>query len=165
MSNMISERSLEERVSRLPKEMSPKRDLWQGIERAISTTSQVTEQTKSKVPMTWAASIVAAVLLTWFSFSPQQPNGSETLSLAKQMEQHFETQKQLILTSFGQPDISALPTEMQMQLNELSSARLAIDKALKDDPKNSDLLNLLRFTQKQELALIKQLFSPQWQTI
>ena len=30
---------------------------------------------------------------------------------------------------------------------------------------NSDLLNLLRWTQQQELDLLKQLYSPQWQSI
>ena len=54
---------------------------------------------------------------------------------------------------------------MQKQFKELSSARVAINKALKDDPNNSDLLNLLRWTQQQELDLLQQVYSPQWQTI
>jgi len=70
-----------------------------------------------------------------------------------------------MLVSFGQPKLSALPLEMQKQLAQLLSARQAIEKALVDDPNSSDLLNILRWTQKQELELIKQLYSPQWQTI
>ena len=41
----------------------------------------------------------------------------------------------------------------------------AIYQALENDPNNSELLNLLRWTQDQELALIEQVYSPQWQTI
>jgi hypothetical protein len=54
---------------------------------------------------------------------------------------------------------------MQTELVKLSSAQKTISKALADDPNNSDLLNLLRWTQQQELDLLKQLYSPQWQSI
>ncbi len=46
---------------------------------------------------------------------------------------------------------------MQEQLLQLSQARLAIKKALENDENNVDLLNLLRFTQQQELNLLQQL--------
>ena len=171
MNKLTSEQSLEEQVAKLPKEMSPKRDLWAGIEKAIAVTpqlpadqKQITKQTQL-VPMAWAASVVAAVLLTWFSFSPQINTTPSNVNLASVMKKDFEQQKQLMLTSFGQPELQQLSKEMQQQLEELSSARGAIDKALENDPNNSELLNLLRWTQKQELELIQQLYSPQWQTI
>ncbi|MDG1750936.1 MAG: hypothetical protein P8I03_04645 [Thalassotalea sp.] len=171
MNKLISEQSLDEQVANLPKEMSPKRDLWQGIEKAIAVSPQLSSEKKQLqkkapiVPMAWAASVVAAVLLTWFSFSPQLSIAPSNINLASVMKKDFEQQKQLMLTSFGQPELQQLSKEMQQQLEELSSARSAIDKALENDPDNSELLNLLRWTQKQELELIKQLYSPQWQTI
>lgn len=171
MNKLTAEQSLEEQVAKLPKEMSPKRDLWVGIEKAIAVSEQLpADNTKRMnkpqlIPMAWAASVVAAVLLTWFSFSPQINNTPNNINLASVMKKDFEQQKQLMLTSFGQPELQQLSKEMQQQLEELSSARGAIDKALENDPNNSELLNLLRWTQKQELELIQQLYSPQWQTI
>jgi hypothetical protein len=171
MNKLISEQSLDEQVANLPKEMSPKRDLWAGIEKAIAVSPQLSDdkslsQKKVQiVPMAWAASLVAAVLLTWFSFSPQPSSTSRHVNLASVMKEDFEQQKQLMLTSFGQPELQQLSKEMQQQLEELSSARGAIDKALENDPSNSELLYLLRWTQKQELELLQQLYSPQWQTI
>ncbi len=167
MSKLISEQALQEQLDKLPKELTPKRELWSGIEKAIAINSQQPEQNKQHfVPMAWAASVVAAVLLTWLSFSPSSSNQSlYSLDLVSAMKQDFEQQKQVVLTSFGQPQLSKLPPEMQAQLEELSSARAAIDKALQNDPNNSELLNLLRWTQKQEIELLKQLYSPQWQTI
>ncbi|MCO4799911.1 MAG: hypothetical protein KC484_11870 [Colwelliaceae bacterium] len=167
MSKLISEQSFENKIANLPKEMTPKRDLWQGIEKAIAVSKQDAsdEKKNNTIPMAWAASVIAAVLLTWFSFSPQMQTTTVDANLASIMKQDFEQQKKLMLTSFGQPELQKLSKEMQTQLEELSSARNAIDKALQNDPTNSELLNLLRWTQKQELELIKQLYTPQWQTI
>jgi hypothetical protein len=167
MNKLISEQSFEDKIAKLPKEMTPNRDLWQGIEKAIAVSKQDTsaEKKNNTMPMAWAASVIAAVLLTWFSFSPQMQTTTVDTNLASIMKQGFEQQKKLMLTSFGQPELQELSKEMQTQLEELSSARSAIDKALQNDPTNSELLNLLRWTQKQELELIKQLYTPQWQTI
>ncbi|GAA6204641.1 hypothetical protein [Thalassotalea sp. SU-HH00458] len=169
MKKPISEATLDEQVEQLPKEMSPKRDLWQGIEKAIAVSPRLPNETypqkTKRVHLAWAASVVAAVLLTWFSFSPQMTTSHENLDLASVMQKNFEQQKTLMLTSFGQPELTQLSPEMQQQLLELSSARAAISKALENDPNNSELLNLLRWTQKQELELLNQLYSPQWQTI
>lgn len=167
MSKLISEQSFENKIANLPKEMTPKRDLWQGIEKAIAVSKQDAsdEKKNNTIPMAWAASVIATVLLTWFSFSPQMQTTTVDANLASIMKQDFEQQKKLMLTSFGQPELQKLSKEMQTQLEELSSARNAIDKALQNDPTNSELLNLLRWTQKQELELIKQLYTPQWQTI
>ncbi len=193
MKNLTSEQRLNDKVGQLSKEMEPKRDLWPGIEKAIATTPQQTQTinvkeprrdlwsgiesvitttphqsvpTKVKmVPLAWAASVVAAVLLSWFTFSPQGAKTQLPVNLASIMNEDFEEQKQLVLASFGQPELKKLPPEMQNQLSELSAARGAIVKALENDPTNSELLNLLRWTQKQEIDLLKQLYSPQWQTI
>ena len=81
------------------------------------------------------------------------------------MQTDFQQQRQLLLVSFGQPDITKLSPEMQDELAKLASARQTIEKALLEDPENGDLLNLLRWTQQQELEFIEQLFRPQWQSI
>jgi len=168
MNTQDSEETLQQQLGQLPKEMAPERELWPGIEKAIQYKSQISTSVntnKPVIPMAWAASLVAAVLLTWGVIKPQQEQLNAPISLVSAMQQDFEQQKNTMLVSFGQPKLSALPLEMQKQLAELLSARQAIEKALVDDPNSSDLLNILRWTQKQELELIKQLYSPQWQTI
>jgi hypothetical protein len=168
MNTQNSEKILQDQLAQLPKEMAPERELWSGIEKAIQHKSQTNNSENSNRPvisMAWAASVIAAVLLTWGVIKPQQEQLHTPVSLVAAMQQDFEQQKQTMLVSFGQPKISALSPEMQKQLAELLSARQAIEKALVDDPNSSDLLNILRWTQKQELELIKQLYSPQWQMI
>ena len=175
MARDISEQDLQQHIDSMPLEMTPKRELWTGIEKAIASTPQssinnantatLVATKKPYMPVAWAASITVAIFATWLTLSPTTQQSTMPVDLAKVMESEFNQQKQLMLTSFGQPKIKELPAEMQTQLTELTKAQQAISKALVNDPNNAELLNLLRWTQKQELDLLKQLFSPQWQTI
>lgn len=164
MKKPLTDSELQTQVAQLPKERRPERDLWPGIEKAIAQQANHTVKPKSAYSFAWAASIVVAVLVSWLTFTPVT-KVSEQQSLAKTMKQDFEQQKQLMLTSLGQPDLTQLSPTMKTQLVELQEAQQAIQKALAKDENNGDLLNLLRWTQKQELDLIKKLYSPQWQTI
>jgi len=176
MNKLLSEQDLQNQVDKLPDEMTPQRDLWTGIERAIQTKQQdepLFESSTKKVfvPAAWAASLIAAVLVSWVSFSPQQEsiqvvqNNGTLLNLVIAMQDNFKQTKQTMLVSFGQPNVSELPQEIQEELLKISSAQKAIEKALIKDPSNNDLLNLLGWTQKQELDLLTQLYSPKWQSI
>ncbi|MGB1262075.1 MAG: hypothetical protein ACPG52_04100 [Cognaticolwellia sp.] len=165
-----AEQRLQAAIAQLPQELTPARDLWPGIEKAISqnaghTVSDKTAKIITFTPTAWAASVVAAILLTWVTLDPEQSASETSSNLVATMQQNFQQQKQTMLVTFGGPDISQLPVAMQTELTKLSSAQKTISKALADDPNNSDLLNLLRWTQQQELDLLKQLYSPQWQTI
>ncbi len=166
MNNSSSKSSLEQQVANLPKEITPQRDLWRGIENAIAITPQQHDSKKRPLaPVAWAASVVVAILVSWLSFNLPPSESTNQMTLASGMQQDFEQQKQSMLVSLGQPKLEKLPAEMQAQLADLASARNAISKALENDPNNSELLNLLSWTQKQELELLKQLYSPKWQTI
>lgn len=178
MNKLLSEQDLQKTVAELPDEMTPQRDLWAGIERAIQTKQQDkpsfdAPKKKAFIPTAWAASVVAAVLVTWVSFSPQLADKSvniaqqdnSPLNIVTAMQENFKQTKQTMLVSFGQPEVSELPKEIQEELIKLSSAQTTIEKALIEDPSNNDLLNLLRWTQKQELDLLTQLYSPKWQSI
>ena len=163
-----AEQSLQEAIAQLPKEMTPERDLWSGIDKAINQNStSVAKNTHNKafMPSAWAASVVAAVLITWLTLGSEYAANKSEVNVVATMQQDFEQQKQSMLVNFGTPDIKQLPVAMQTELIKLSSAQNTISKALADDPNNSDLLNLLRWTQQQELDLLKQLYSPQWQKI
>lgn len=173
----INDQQLQQQIDALPKEMTPSRDLWQGIEKAINqpqANKLTTKPMMAPASMAWAASIVVAVLVTWLSFKPNSvlPNGDEqsltasvSQSLVATMNDDFAQQKSLMLASFGQPDITKLPQAMRTQVEQLEQARASIEKALANDENNVDLINLLRWTQQQELELLKKLYSPQWQTI
>ncbi len=178
MNKLLSEQDLQKTVAELPDEMTPQRDLWAGIERAIQTKKQDepsfdAPKKTAFIPTAWAASLVAAVLVTWVSFSPQLADQSvniaqqdnSPLNLVMAMQENFKQTKQTMLVSFGQPKVSELPKEIQAELTKLSSALKTIEKALLADPSNNDLLNLLRWTQKQELDFLAQLYSPKWQSI
>jgi len=167
MSNSKSVDKLADRLAELPEELTPNRDLWPGIEKAIAVTPQDNVSTSRKpiVPVAWAASVALAAVLTWGVIAPVEQAGQLTADIVSVMEYDFNEQKSVMLASFGQPNLSSLPTDMQAQLASLEKARKSIVNALKEQPNNSDLLNLLRYTQQQELNLIEKLYSPQWQTI
>ncbi|PKG85417.1 hypothetical protein CXF85_07505 [Colwellia sp. 75C3] len=178
--NGISEKSLAQQVTNLPNEMAPERDLWPGIERAISHKSQqVTTDKQSNIfiPSAWAASITMVILMSWFTFSPtisekdatalvntQEENRVTQGQLVDFMQKNFQQQKQTLLVSYGQPTVDKLPPAMQKELTQLADARSSIRKALLTDENNADLLNLLDFTQQQELKLLQQLYR-QYQVI
>lgn len=166
----MSDQQLLSHINTLPLEMTPDRDLWSGIEKAIQAQPQESSEKfadagtinngKTNRSFAWAASLVAAVLLTWGINLPEKQVDAVAV-----IEQAYTQQKQTILVSYGQPDLTKLSAPMQDQLAQLTSAQLTIKNALAEDPNNTDLLNLLRWTQQQELDLLKQLYSPQWQSI
>ncbi|WP_019027106.1 hypothetical protein [Colwellia piezophila] len=176
---VISEQVLNEQVAALPNEMTPARDLWPGIERALNHKSQQVTTSQHRnvfVPSAWAASIAMVVLMSWFTFSPKMQQDIPTLvdsqkhaiptqgQLVSFMQQNFQQQKQLLLASYGQPSVEKLSMAMQTELKQLADARASIRKALLTDENNVDLLNLLDFTQQQELKLLQQLYR-QYQVI
>jgi hypothetical protein len=180
LSNDVSEKVLAEQIAQLPNEMTPERDLWSGIERAINHMPQETPTQKKSnafVPSAWAASIAMVMLASWFTFSPSIKEKGE-LELVKAqkespvtqeqlvdfMQKNFQQQKQTLLVSYGQPTVDKLPPAMQKELKQLADARSSIRKALLTDENNADLLNLLDFTQQQELKLLQQLYR-QYQVI
>jgi len=192
LSQSITEQSLNNKLANLTDEITPERDLWSGIERAISQKSQESTNNQAKlsvVPMAWAASFIAAILVSWLTFMPQtQENAQQELSasldvnpaanlaanskansevteqLVTFMQENFKQQKEAMLVSFGQPNLSQLPETMQKELQQLATARKSIRQALLKDENNVDLLHLLDFTQQQELKLLAQLYR-QYQVI
>lgn len=168
MTKQNSEQQLQAQIDALSAEIKPQRDLWAGIEHAIEHNALIADEPKKRdvAPFAWAASIVAAVLLTWTLNSPiNTAVTTADLSPIELLEQQYSQEKSSMLVSFGQPDLRKLPDSMKKQFSELQSARESLLKALEDDPNNADLLNLLKWTQSQELSLLEQLYSPQWQTI
>lgn len=170
MSKNISEQEFQEQIDALSHDIKPQRDLWAGIEHAIEHQVQHEDKTKSSpkrayAPLAWAASVVIAVLVTWNVNTTNKAPVVAQVSAIDSIQQQYSEQRNSMLVSFGKPDLSKLPEDIQKQFNELQSARNSLLAALENDPNNSDLLNLLKWTQQQELNLLEQLFSPKWQTI
>ncbi|TKB45329.1 hypothetical protein [Thalassotalea mangrovi] len=173
MKQTMNEQQLQQRVDELPSEIKPKRDLWQGIERAIELKAQQQQKpeagnSKTRVinfqPLALAASVVLAVIV-FFNYPDAQQPVPEQLTAVEMIEQQYLQEKQNMLVSFGKPDLTKLPNNIRQQFDEIQSARASLLEALEDDPQNPDLLNLLKWTQNQELSLLEQLYSPKWQTI
>ena len=112
MSKLLSEQDLQKNVAELPDEMTPQRDLWAGIERAIQTKQQDQPSIDSPkkaafIPTAWAASLVAAVLVTWVSFSPQlldksvnvAPQDNSSLNLVTAMQENFKQTNNELFTN------------------------------------------------------------------
>ncbi len=178
-----NEQELQQHLQQLPKELTPERDLWSGIERAINESAcentglkkhnTVVKLALFKTPLAWTASVIVAVLLatqlnSWqlnqhkIPTAQTQQLGFDAVSF---IQQNFNQQKHSLLVSYGNPDIKQLPTKMQQELQLLENAQIEISQALAKDKNNQNLLNLLQWTQQQELKLIEQLYRPRWQSI
>ena len=176
----MSDALLDKKTAELVPEITPQRDLWPGIERAINHQGQQPSAFNSRdlfMPSVWAASIAIIMLVSWVTLAPQHNPFMETrlvshstevkanqAQLVAMMQQSFNQQKVSLRSSYGNPKIELLPIAMQTELSQLAKARVAITNALYNDENNVDLLNLLDFTQQQELTLLQQLYR-QYQVI
>jgi hypothetical protein len=176
----LSDALLDKKTAELMHEITPQRDLWPGIERAINHQGQQYSVFKPRdlfIPSAWAASIAMIMLVSWLTLAPQHnPFKKNSLvnnnveikvnqsQLIAMMQQSFNQQKVSLRVSYGNPKIELLPIAMQTELSQLAKARVAINNALENDENNVDLLNLLDFTQQQELKLLQQLYR-QYQVI
>ncbi|QOL25990.1 hypothetical protein LP316_01360 [Thalassotalea sp. LPB0316] len=166
-SSKLSRATLEQSVEVLEQEIAPTRDLWPGIEKAISQQPQQVEQHSRhswRVNLALAASVCALVItLVNVKGLPEQTTNP---NLVATINQAFESERQAMLVSYGAAQTQRqIPADLQMQLDELVKARASIINALEKDPTNADLIHLLKFTQQQELALLEHIYRPQWQTI
>jgi hypothetical protein len=104
-----AEMSLQAAIAQLPKEIVPERDLWSGIDKAINQSATLVDSNdkrKAYTPAAWAASIVAAVLLTWVTLGPEQLTSKPQINLVAAMQQDFEQQKQTMLVNLARQTLS-----------------------------------------------------------
>ncbi|MBU77782.1 MAG: hypothetical protein CMK63_12405 [Pseudoalteromonadaceae bacterium] len=141
-------------------DISPDKDLWPGIERAIAEpqTPQIEKPTHGWNKLAAVAACCIAALLTVQLFVGQ---GESNSMMA--MSDYFTKQKQGLLVQYqNQP---ALTDNWQQQLKELEEAESAIKQALENEPENSALLQMLSQVYQQQLDLINKVHAPKWQTI
>ena len=158
MSKPDFETFLAESINNSETQIAPQKDLWQGIEKAIS--NPATKECESSM---WpklagiAACSVAALLSVQLVFNSSAQNTSVAMS------DFFAEQKQTLLVQYqNQP---ALTDNWQQQLTELEDAERAIKQALENEPENPALLKMLAQVYQQQLDLINKVHAPKWQTI
>ncbi len=139
-------------------ELTPEKDLWPGVERALAK-SEAAKPVKNG----WnklaaiAACTVAALLTAQLFIKTPQTNSVVAMS------DFFAKQKQSLLVQYeGSP---AVTDNWQQQLSELEEAESAIKQALENEPNNSALLSMLAQVYQQQLDLINKVHAPKWQTI
>lgn len=177
MSNDNFEQALQDKVRALPKEIQPKKDLWQGIDIALTPAGQaqnsVVEERKSAAVvnifgnsgmrnLALAASVALVAVLGWNGLQ-KSPELAPTSNLVSHMMQQHDEQKSVLLASLSES--AELTDNWQSQLQELEQAASAIEAALQNDPDNITLLKMLQQVHQQQLALIERVHAPVWQEI
>lgn len=184
MKNISTQQQLSELIDSLPKEISPKNDLWQDIDAQIrakknaekivaANTNNNTNQ-HSWRNLAIAASVGFIMVLGWMLSMPSAQNptlkpvtvsnaltNQSTEDLVALVDQIAATHQQQ-LTAFNDNKYT-----VGMQLNdqsnpfskgytELQLASKEIQKALKNDPNNKQVWDLWLWVMKREIELLQQ---------
>lgn len=161
MSKTNFEQALADQLTNLKKEQQPERDLWPGIELALS--SEVLEpspRVAGKKMYLVAATVAMFGLIGWLSVKQQPVSLTGVDLVASLSEQHLEQKNALLVRFQDQP---ALTQNWQTQLTELDDAADAIKTALENEPNNMALLRMLQSVHQQQINLIERVHSPKWQ--
>lgn len=150
---------LNESLTQLEKNITPDKELWHGIERAIMTNKQNSTSHRALWPKLTAiaACCAAALFSTMLFFTPPEVNTAVTMS------EFFTKQKQGLLVQYQSQ--AALTDNWQVQLQELEDAEQAIKQTLENEPQNKALLSMLAQVYQQQLDLINKVHAPRWQQI
>ena len=177
MTNKDFEQVLQDKIQSLPTEMQPDKDLWQGIDIALTSAEKIAansdnERNTGQVvsisqrfpirPMAMAASVVLVALLGWNGMQKAPEKEGASSLVARMMQQHDE-QKSVLLASMS--DSPELTDNWQAQLRELEQAAIAIEAALEHEPNNITLLKMLQQVHQQQLELIERVHAPVWQQV
>ncbi|MBL4630299.1 MAG: hypothetical protein JKY14_03780, partial [Paraglaciecola sp.] len=124
MSNITFEQKLANQLAELDKTRQPDRDLWPGIELALS--SEVLDSTpmvEGRKMYLVAATVAMFGLIGWLSINQQSMMLTGDDLVASLSEQHLEQKNALLVRFHDQP---ALTQNWQQQLTELDDAADAI---------------------------------------
>jgi Tfp pilus assembly protein PilO len=169
MNNEQFEQQLLNDIQSLPKERQPERDLWPGIEVAMSLDKVEANHKGSIVTFakqpTWfavAASFFMVAMVAWVNFGDIGTVEVNEAFIAQMALEH-EQQKSALLVKFE--DQPALTENWQQQLKELDEAANAVKKVLLQEPNNIALLKMLQNVHQQQIDLIEVVHSSKWTQI
>lgn len=157
----ITEKEMLELAQSLPNEKAPERDLWPGIERAISSKPQELATDRS-----WMMKVAAAFLpvaLVGGLFWGQQTGPSEDAPWLQPIVASFEMQKQHALRQVSEQRV--VNDNWQMSLDELEQAEASLKKALQQQPEDTGLMKMLSQVYQQQINLIQKAHRPSLQQI
>ena len=161
------EQHMQRQVEELPRELSPSRDLWAGIEHGIRHNREKSHDKSGMRPMlATAAGLALAVVMGWsLIHSPvKQPDTVLTgNALVNALSTQHAEQMQTLLVSVQ--DAPAVSADWQQQISELDEAATAIKAALAEDPDNTVLLRMLQHVYQQQVLLVERVHAPKWQQI
>jgi len=152
------DRTLQRAIAQLPRAELPQRDLWPGIEHAINETAPARE---------WAlAASLLLILAASLQFGRVEPGpgvaGIERDVLVTLQSEHLHS-KQALLVQYQ--DEAPLYRDWETQMQQLEKAEQVIYNALREEPRNLELLKMLRLVQQKQLNLIDSVFSPRLTSI
>ena len=165
MRNNEFEQQLRAQIDALDKEKRPERDLWSGIDIALSKEEQTQQQHSNgkKVRLfAVAASLAFVGILSWFGLQHSAPKFDGQELVAALSSQHLQQKNALLVKFQDQP---ALTKNWKKQLEELDEAAAAIKAALEQDANNMALLKMLQNVHQQQINLIERVHSSKWQQI
>ena len=163
MSKTNFEEALASQLADVNKDLQPDRDLWPGIELALSSeASDLSPAIKGNKMYLVAATVAMFGLIGWLSVNQQTVLITGDDLVAALSEQHLEQKNALLVRFQGQP---ALTQNWQEQLTELDAAADAIKTALENEPNNMALLKMLQSVHQQQINLIERVHSAKWQQI
>ncbi len=163
MSKTNFEQALANKLADVSRERQPARDLWPGIELALSSeTSDLSRVVVGKKIYLVAATVAMFGLIGWLSVNQQPVSLTGDDLVASLSEQHLEQKNALLVRFQDQP---ALTQNWQDQLTELDDAADAIKTALENEPNNMALLKMLQSVHQQQINLIERVHSSKWSQI
>lgn len=165
MRNNIEEKDVLTQAQGLPKELTPERDLWVGIEQAIAKTPQqngyetsISWQQFGKIAAAFAP--IALVLGIWISSTDLTNSGNSGESQwLNPLVASYDIQKKQLLqhVNLNQPVVNNWQTSMA----ELELAEKSLIKALQSQPEDPALMKMLNQVYQSQISLIKQTYKPQ----
>ncbi len=159
MSKQNFEQFLTQSLNETESELTPEKDLWPGIERAIAKPkNEIKAKNSGWNKLAAIAACTVAALLT-VQLLVKTPQNNSVVA----MSDFFTKQKQSLLVQYQ--DSPAVTDNWQQQLRELEQAESAIKQALENEPNNSALLSMLAQVYQQQLDLINKVHAPKWQSI
>jgi hypothetical protein len=157
----IKQKDVLAQAQELPKELTPDRDLWVGIEQAIAKTPQ---QNIYQNEVNWfqigkiaaAFTPIALVLGIWLSSGSSQSMHNNWLN---PLVASYEIQKKQLLQNVNleRPIIN----NWQSSMAELERAEKSLIKALESQPEDPALMKMLNQVYQKQISLIKQAYKPQ----
>jgi hypothetical protein len=158
----VTEQDILKQAQALPEEMTPSRDLWSGIEQAVSVTPQVSNESQTAWTSKIAAAFVPFALIAGMYFGQSAPV-SEDAPWLQPVVASFEMQKQQALRQVSEETV--VTENWQMSLKELEEAEASLMKALKQQPDDPALMKMLTQVYQQQINLIQKAHRPQLQRI